>query len=85
MANTILNFHFDYWNPSLIQNPGTSQIIRKTPTEYRLMGSLHVSIETSNSNVFLDFKQNKNIDKNGFILGVVIISRIRLVLITIMF
>ena len=45
------------------------------------MGSLHVSIETGNSNV----KQNKNIDKNGFILGVVIISRIRLVLITIMF
>ena len=49
------------------------------------MGSLHISIETSNSNVFLDVKQDKSIDKNGFILGVVIISRIRLVLITIMF
>ena len=46
---------------------------------------MHVSIETSNSNVFLDVKQDKSIDKNGFILGVVIISRIRLVLITIMF
>ena len=45
-----------------------------------MTGSLHVSIE-----VFLNDKQNKSIDKNGFILGVVIISRIRLVLITIMF
>jgi len=31
------------------------------------------------------FKKSKDTDKNGFILGVVIISRIRLVLITIMF
>ena len=53
--------------------------------KYRLTASLHVSIETNTSNVFLDVKQNKSIDKNGFILGVVIISRIRLVLITIMF
>ena len=50
-----------------------------------MTGSLHVSVETSNSNVFLKVKQDKSIDKNGFILGVVIISRIRLVLITIMF
>ena len=29
MANTILNFHFDYWNPSLIHNHDFYDIINE--------------------------------------------------------
>ena len=34
MANTILNFHFDYWNPSLKSNEEFTKQYMRTSSEY---------------------------------------------------